>query len=72
MKLLTAAMEERLREHFNDVVGTKEFRAADVASGRAYVEAYVQFIHYVERIYEASTTATHGHVVATGTASHHR
>jgi tRNA threonylcarbamoyladenosine modification (KEOPS) complex Pcc1 subunit len=72
VKLLTAAMEERLREHFNDVIGTKEFRAADVAAGRAYVKAYVEFIHYVERVYEASTTATHGHFVATGPVSHDR
>lgn len=72
VKLLTAAMEERLREHFNDVIGTNEVRAADVAAGRAYVKAYVEFIHYVERVYEASTTATHGHFVATGPASHDR
>jgi hypothetical protein len=72
VKLLTAAMEERLREIFNDVIGTKELPAADVAAGRAYVKAYVEFIHYVERVYEASTTATHGHVVSTGPASHHR
>jgi hypothetical protein len=60
-KLLTAAMQERLREHFNEVVSTKAFPAADVAAGRAYVKAYVEFIHYVERLYEASTTSTHGH-----------
>jgi hypothetical protein len=36
----------------------KEFKAGDVAAGREYVKAYVEFIHYVERLYEASTTAT--------------
>ena len=65
-------MEEGLRGHFSDVIGTKEFRVADVTAGRAYVKAYVEFIHYVERVYEASTSATHGHFAATALASHHR
>ena len=61
VKLVTAVMQERLREHVNEVIGAKDFQAGDVAAGRAYVKAYVEFIHYVERLYEASTTATHGH-----------
>jgi hypothetical protein len=61
VKLLTAAMQEHLREHFNEVVSTRSFQAGDVAAGRAYVKAYVEFIHYVERVYEASTAVTHGH-----------
>jgi hypothetical protein len=32
-----------------------------VADGRKYVRAYVEFIHYVERIHESATTpAAHG------------
>jgi hypothetical protein len=61
VKLLTAAMQERIREHFSEVVRAKEFNPADVTAGRAYVKAYVEFIHQVERLYEASTTAIHGH-----------
>ena len=61
VKLLTAGMQEHLREHFDEVVSTKVFTLGDVAAGRAYVKAYVEFIHYVERVYEASTTASHGH-----------
>lgn len=61
VKLLTGALHERLREHFNDLVGSKRFHPDDVTAGRAYVKAYVEFIHYVERVYEASTTETHGH-----------
>ena len=30
-------------------------------AGREYVEAYVEFIHYVERLYEAITALSHGH-----------
>jgi hypothetical protein len=61
MKLLTDAMQERLREHFHGAVTAKAFKAGDVPAGREYVRAYVEFIHYVERLYEASTTPAHGH-----------
>ena len=33
----------------------KNFRTDDLAAGREHVEAYVEFVHYVERIQEAST-----------------
>jgi hypothetical protein len=72
VKLVTAVMQERLREYFNEVIGAKEFQAGDVAAGRAYVKAYVEFIHYVERLYEASTTATHGHFDETAPDAHRR
>jgi phage head maturation protease len=35
-------------------------------------EAYVEFIHYVERLYEASTTVTHGHFDETRPDAHDR
>lgn len=72
VKLIAAVMQERLREHFNEVIGFKKFPAADVAAGRAYVKAYVEFIHYVERLYEATTTATHGHFDGTAPDAHRR
>lgn len=61
VKLLIDAMLERLREHFSELIRAKAFTAGDVAAGRAYVKAYVEFIHYVERLYEASTTFSRGH-----------
>jgi hypothetical protein len=71
-KLLTTAMQERLREHFNEVVSTRTFQAGDVAAGRAYVKAYVEFIHYVERVYEAATALAHGHFDETKPVAHER
>ena len=71
-KLLTTAMQERLRAHFNEIVHTRTFQAEDVAAGRAYVKAYVEFIHYVERVYEATTATTHGHFDETEPAAHDR
>ena len=61
VKLLTGAMQQRLREHFREVVSTKAFNASDMSAGRAHVKAYVEFIHYVERVYEALATVTDGH-----------
>jgi Family of unknown function (DUF6448) len=61
VRLLTNAVQEGLREHFKEAVAAKAFTAGDVAAGREYVKTYVEFIHYVERLYEAATTLAHGH-----------
>ena len=61
LKLLTEAMHGRLRAHFDEVIDARSFKTNDVTAGRAFVAAYVEFIHYVERLYEASTTGAHGH-----------
>jgi hypothetical protein len=60
-KLLIKTIEEGLHEHFEQATARKGFRQDDVEAGRAYIEAYVKYIHYVERLYEAAKTATHGH-----------
>ena len=72
VKLLAAAMQEHLRERFTEVVGAKAFVPDDLPAGRAYVRAYVDFIHYVERVYEASTAAAQGHFDETRPAAHDR
>jgi len=72
VKLLTAAMQEHLREHFNEVVSAKAFVPDDVTAGRAYVKAYVEFIHYVERVYEASIAVAQGHFDETKLAANDR
>jgi hypothetical protein len=72
VKLLTDSMQARLREQFNEVVAAKAFKADDVTAGREYVKAYVEFIHYVERLYEASTTGAHGHFDEADTAAESR
>jgi hypothetical protein len=62
LKLLLGAVEERVREHFHEAIAAKGFHVSDVSAGRAYVKAYVEFLHLVERLYEAATTAPQGHV----------
>lgn len=61
--LLTSAVEAGVHRQFEAVgQARRAARPGDVPAGRAYVEAYVPFIHYVERLYEAAATSAHGHV----------
>jgi hypothetical protein len=71
-KLLTQAMEEGVRRHFEDAVNARTFKPGDVNAGREYIKAYVAFIHYIERLYEATTASAHGHFPETETAETHR
>lgn len=61
-QVLTEAMQKGLREHFEKALAKKKFRSDDLDAGRDYVEAYVEFLHYAERTYEASTQSVPGHV----------
>jgi hypothetical protein len=62
IKLLTDKMRDGINEYFKHVMAKKNFKEDDVEAGREYVEAYVTFIHYVERLYEGADQAgAHGH-----------
>ena len=60
-KLLSEAVGEGVREKFTQALAKADFPKEDVESGRAYVKGYVEFIHYVERIYEAAESPVSGH-----------
>jgi len=60
-QLLTDAMQQRLREEFAQVIAAQTFKTDDLAAGRAYIRAYVEFIHFVERLYDSTTQAPQGH-----------
>ena len=59
--LLTDAIRKGVHEHYHAAAGRKKFDVNDVGAGRAYVEAYVPYIHYVERLWQAATSEAHGH-----------
>ena len=42
------------------------FAPADVEAGRAYVAAYVDYVHFVERMYEAAEAPAHQHAAEHG------
>jgi hypothetical protein len=39
----------------------RSFPVDDVNAGREYVEAYVAYVHFAERLYEAANRASAGH-----------
>jgi hypothetical protein len=69
--LLTVAIQERLGQQFGEVMATKTFEPDDVAGGRAYVKAYVEFIHFVERLYDSTMNTPHGHFVESEAPAKH-
>lgn len=59
--LLADAVRRGLQEHFEALRTLKQYDPNDVAAGRRYVQAYVGYVHYVERLHEAATTVAEGH-----------
>jgi hypothetical protein len=53
-KLVSERMEKGLHGHFDSVLAKKKYGANDVEAGRVYSSAYVEFVHYAERLYEAA------------------
>ncbi len=60
-KLLTDAIRKGVHEHFHAAASQRKFDPDDVKAGRAYVEAYVPYVHYVERLWRDAQDAAHGH-----------
>ena len=60
-QLLMNVLQNGLQEHFEKAFARRNFRADDLAAGRRYVEEYVEYVHYVERVYEASVKSSQGH-----------
>lgn len=69
-KLLTQAVHKSVAGQFKEVMAKQNFNADDVAAGQEYVKAYVEYIHSVERIYEAAASPAHGHVAEAAAAAH--
>jgi hypothetical protein len=61
VKGITHHVEEGIRERFARAAAAKKRSDAGVAAGREFVEAYVEFTHYAERLHlDATTSASHG------------
>lgn len=66
IKLLLEAVSSGVNTRFQAASGRRDFDRNDVAAGRRYVEAYVPYVHYVERLWEAATGEVHGHYAEHG------
>lgn len=60
--LLMEAMLHGLEERFEEAMLNQKFDQDDVDAGREYVESYVTFIHYAERLYDAASQPAQGHI----------
>lgn len=61
LKILTEKVQTEVREKFKVVAAKKKFKPDDVEAGREYVEAYVPFVSYIERIYATAKGPAKGH-----------
>ena len=55
-KLLTDAVSSGLHSLFREALDKQSFDPNDVAAGRKYVEAYVPYVHFVEKIWQTATS----------------
>lgn len=66
---MTGHMAGAIREKFNKALEAKKHAAESVPAGREYVEAYVQYMHYVEGLRD-TIMASGGHYAAESAGTH--
>ena len=59
--LISGRTEKGLHGHFEQVMAKRKYNPNDVEAGRAYSSAYVEFVHYAERLYDAAETLAPEH-----------
>lgn len=63
--LIVNDVRRGLGEAFANVDAKRNYDPNDVAAGREYVKAYVEYIHFVERLHEAALKPAPGHFAET-------
>ena len=71
VKLMTDDVAKGVRERFEHAKETKKHSDESVEAGRKFVEAYVEFTHYVERLYMDATGPSGHSRVQEGKAEEH-
>ena len=61
LNLFRTELDARLQELFTEVAAADRFKDTDVAAGREWVKAYVQLLHFAERMQAALYPSPHGH-----------
>jgi hypothetical protein len=61
LKLVNGKIHEGIHKYYMEAKERKAHAGESVEAGRAYVQAYVPYLHFVERLYvDASTPVAHG------------
>jgi hypothetical protein len=53
-EIITNAITKGIAMHFQELMEKKNFNILDINAGREFVKAYVEFVHYVEMIYDTA------------------
>jgi len=61
-QLISKRMEQGLHRNFEAMMKKKNYSPNDVAAGRDFASAYIEYTHYVERLYDAAETLAPEHV----------
>ncbi len=60
--LISDAVEKGLNRRFSELMQKKNYNPNDIDAGRDYVKAYLEYIHFVEELYNAAANPeTHSH-----------
>ncbi len=75
INLLTKNLSDKVKEKFTGTIGRKKYNPDDVAAGREFVKAYVEYVHFAEGVYNTITRAgghheAEGHGHASGHGGH--
>ena len=54
LSILTETVTEGITDRFKEVVAKDNFSSDDIEGGRRYVKAYVEFLDYVETLYDTA------------------
>jgi hypothetical protein len=63
LELLTDEVQKGLHQYFQNVISKKDYNPNDINAGREFIESYVVFVHYVERIYESTQISNEVHYI---------
>jgi len=72
VKLVTDEAAAGIRKRFERAMEKKKLADQSVAAGREYVEAYVEFVHYVERLHRDAAGEAHPAAEAQAESPHHQ
>ena len=69
IKHVSTAVSEGIKKRFNETLERKKHADQNVAAGREFVESYVEFTHYVERLNNDAVGKTNTHGADAGNAA---
>ena len=69
--LMQSTLDDGLRRHFDKALRARQFAPADVVAGRQFVQSYVAYMHYIERVYDAMTGERPAHADVQAVAHDH-